>query len=566
MIRRDWWGRRNAPTTTGPNGPAAPNGSARPSGSVLPNGSAPPNGSTPPTTTAPVPGPGGVAAELDHSGSDRRRALRQRFSTLSATLGGPVDRDDAPISAGGRGTAELLTELTAVIGPDPAVERIWLLLAVLTGNLPTPEQVRAAHRAAALDGPIAAIVLALQEVPAAGEFPPVTVVADRVVVDVHNTAQADFVTGIQRVTREATRRWTAEHRPLLIGWRPDLRSIRALSIPEARRACWGGPAVPIPAGDAVIVPWNCTYLLPELAAEVTRTAYLQALAQYSTSTLNIVGYDLVPMTTAETSHIGLIPGFSRNLAAARYARTVVPISAGAAGEYLGWREMLTGTGLAGPEIVEVVLPGQAPPADPAATRRAVDRLTVGGLPMVLVVGSHEPRKNHLAVLHAAELLWREDLAFSLTFIGGNSWNSEWFQAGLKRAREAGRPVETLSAVDDDLLFGAYRCARFTVFPSINEGFGLPVAESLACGTPVITSRYGSLAEIAQQGGVVLVDPRDDHDIAAAMRSLLTDDARYAELAEQARTRPERTWDTYARDSWAELVAPRSPRTLTGAHR
>lgn len=551
MMRRERWGRRNVPASAGPTGSAIATGSAGSNGSAL-------------QTSTPAPGPAGLATDVDHSGSDRRRALRQRFETVSLTLGAPTEIDDTSDEPGRRSTADLLTELAGAIGSDPTVDRIWLVLAVLTGNLPTPEQVRAAHRAAALDGPAAAISLALQEVPATGDFPPVTVVVDRVVVDVHHTAQADFVTGIQRVTREATRRWMAEHRPLLIGWRPDLRSIRALSIAEARRACWGGPAVPIPAGDAVVVPWNCTYVLPELAAEVTRTAYLQALAQYSTSTLNIVGYDLVPMTTAETSHIGLIPGFSRNLAAARYARTVVPISAGAAGEYLGWREMLTGTGLAGPEIVEVVLPGQAPPADPAATGRAADRFTVGGLPMVLVVGSHEPRKNHLAVLHAAELLWREGLSFSLTFLGGNSWNSEWFQAGLQRARDAGRPVETLSAADDDLLFGAYRSARFTVFPSINEGFGLPVAESLACGTPVITSRYGSLAEIAQQGGVVLIDPRDDHDIAAAMRSLLTDDAWYTELAAQASNRPERTWDTYARESWAELVAPRPPRTLTGA--
>ena len=510
-----------------------------------------------------------LAADIDRSAADRSRALRRRISTVSATLGGPGNgrADEERGADEERSTAELVAELSDRLGPAPAVEPIWLVLAVLAGELPTPEQVRAAHRAAALDGPVAALALAMAQVPAqvpaTDAFPQVTVVADRVVVDVHHTAQADFVTGIQRVTREVTRRWMAEYRPLLIGWRPDLHSIRALSGAEARRACWGGPAVPVPTDDAVVVPWNCTYVLPELAAEVTRTGYLQALAEYSTSTLNIVGYDLVPMTTAETSHIGLIPGFSRNLAAARYARTVVPISAGAAGEYLGWREMLTGTGLPGPDIVEVVLPGQAPPEDAAATRRAADRLCLGGLPMVLVVGSHEPRKNHLAVLHAAELLWREGVAFSLTFIGGNSWNSEWFQVGLERARSAGRPVETISAADDDLLFGAYRSARCTVFPSVNEGFGLPVAESLACGTPVITSRYGSMAEIAQQGGVLLVDPRDDHDIAAAMRSLLTDDARHADLADQARRRPERTWDDYARECWTELVAQRSPRTLTG---
>ncbi len=490
----------------------------------------------------------------------RQRAMVQRLTELVSAL-----EEGGSAAAGLPATVAGLVDRLLPHLADPDHARIWLLLAVLQANLPTPEAVVAAHRVAALDGPPAV----LAHVATSGSLGPgqsgpyldVTVVTGRVLVDVHHTSQTDFATGIQRVTREATRRWMSWHRPLLVGWRPELSSLRALSGPEAKRACWGGPPVPIPDHDAVVVPFHCTYVLPELAAEVTRTTFLQGLAQYSSNTLNVIGYDLVPMTTAETSHIGLIPGFSRNLAAARYARVVVPISAGAAGEYRGWRMMLAGTGLPGPEIVEVPLPAQAPDRDEAATARARDRLTLGSMPMVLVVGSHEPRKNHVAVLHAAELLWREGLAFSLTFIGGNSWNSEAFGQNLARLQSTGRPVEAISAADDELLFGGYRSARFTVFPSINEGFGLPVTESLSCGTPVITSRYGSMAEIAADGGALLVNPRDDHDLTDAMRRLLTDDELHAELAAQARARPARTWDDYARATWALLVPGAHERTL-----
>ena len=481
----------------------------------------------------------------------RQDAVGQRLAELVAVLdpSAPAERP--------AGLADLLERLLPLLA-DADHSRIWLLLAVLQGNLPSPEAVLATYRVAVLDGALAAVAhVADTGILASGQngpYPEVRVVTGRVLVDVHHTAQTDFATGIQRVTREATRRWMQWHQPLLLGWRPELSSLRALSGPEAKRACWGGPPVPIPDGDPVVVPWQCTYVLPELAAEVTRTTFLQALAQYSTNTLNVIGYDLVPVTTAETSHIGLIPGFSRNLAAVRHARVVVPISAGAAGEYRGWRMMLSGTGLPGPEIVEVLLPAQAPVEDEAATARARDRLTLGSVPMVLVVGSHEPRKNHVAVLHAAELLWREGLTFSLAFIGGNSWNSEAFQADLGRLKAAGRPVEAISAADDDLLFGGYRSARFTVFPSLNEGFGLPVTESLSCGTPVITSRYGSMAEIAAEGGALLVDPRDDHDLTDAMRRLLTDPSLHAELVAQARARPVRTWDEYARETWSLLVS------------
>jgi glycosyltransferase involved in cell wall biosynthesis len=173
--------------------------------------------------------------------------------------------------------------------------------------------------------------------------------------------------------------------------------------------------------------------------------------------------------------------------------------------------------------------------------------------MVLCVGSHEPRKNHLAVLHAAELLWRQGLEFSLVFVGGNAWNSGRFHRRLAELQAADRPVEAALGVTDDTLWALYRLARCTVFPSLNEGFGLPVAESLAIGTPVVTSDFGSMLEIGARGGALHVNPRDDHAIAAAIRTLLTDDQTHARLVRQAAARPSRNWEDYARETWEFMV-------------
>ncbi|WP_029138216.1 glycosyltransferase family 4 protein [Nakamurella lactea] len=459
---------------------------------------------------------------------------------------------------GAKNTASLVARLQDLLTPmDP--EKTWLTLAVLEGKLPDTARVIAIHRAAELDGVLAALRAGLWNGPLprlldAGPWRQVSVVTDRVVVDVHHTSRTDFATGIQRVTREATRRWAADHRPLMIGWTDDLTAMRALSAAEAHRAFWGGPPVTIPENDPLVVPWGCRYLLPELAAEVERTGRVQALAKYSRSTFGAIGYDLVPVTTAETAHHGLIPGFTRNLVALRGAAVVVPISHAAAGEYRGWRKMLDSIDVQGPRIEPVVLASE-PPA-PSRTRRKIagERLLLGELPMVLVVGSHEPRKNHVAVLHAAEVLWREGLRFSLTFIGGNAWNSDIFTADLQKLQLAGRPVETISAAKDDLLWGAYELARFTVFPSVNEGFGLPIVESLSVGTPVITSNFGSMKEIADAGGgALLVNPRDDASIVEAMRTLLVDDALLDELGRQALAREQRTWDQYARETWEALM-------------
>jgi glycosyltransferase involved in cell wall biosynthesis len=217
--------------------------------------------------------------------------------------------------------------------------------------------------------------------------------------------------------------------------------------------------------------------------------------------------------------------------------------------------MLRSVGAEGPAITADLLPAEVPPATPEALEEARERLTVPGMPMVLCVGTHEPRKNHLALLHAAELLWREGVRFNLVLVGGRSWNDWRFREALAAAQAAGRPVETATSVSDEVLWAAYRVARCLVFPSLNEGFGLPVAEALACGTPVVTSAYGSMAEIGADGGALLADPRDDHALAAAMRALLTDDGAHRDLVTAARARPGRSWDDYARDVWSALTGP-----------
>lgn len=197
----------------------------------------------------------------------------------------------------------------------------------------------------------------------------------------------------------------------------------------------------------------------------------------------------------------------------------------------------------------------------AALAEAGELLPAVDGPVVLCVGSHEPRKNHLTVLHAAELLWREGLQFSLLFVGGHGWRAEQFTDRVVQLQAAGRPVRSVRALPDDLLWAAYVLARVVVFPSLNEGFGLPVAEALASGTPVITSDFGSMREIASEGGAVLVDPRDDHALRDALRLVLTDETVHAQLSEQARLRPGRTWEHYAGQTWDYLVAGTTPADL-----
>ena len=323
---------------------------------------------------------------------------------------------------------------------------------------------------------------------------------------------------------------------------------------EAPRQRGGGH----PARERVVVPWRGTYVLPELAIQPRRCAGLQALAEHSPTRCGVIGFDCVPLTSPETSARGFAAVFALNLAAVAHFDRVVAISEAAAVEYRGWRRMLGGAGLPGPEVTPLALPEHAPTASEEDLERARRRFMIADLPFVLCVGSHEPRKNHLAVLHAAELLWRRGLRFSLTFVGGNSWKNDDFRSTLRRLVAEGRPVESVSRLDDSTLWAAYRLARCTLFPSLNEGFGLPVAESLSAGTPAITSQFGSMAEIAAGGGALLVDPRDDADLAAALERLLVDDELHARLVAEASSRRPTGWMQYAEALWTQMHADGQP--------
>lgn len=435
--------------------------------------------------------------------------------------------------------------------------QVWLALAVLSGRLPDETTVVEVARAGEFDGP-APLAAAVERTTDAESMTWEVRVARGTLVDVAHTVSTPLMTGIQRVARETARRWLERDDVTPVSWTPGFAALRELTAAEHELLVSGRAAAEelAPGPDdalTVVVPWHGTYLVPELGAEPGRTSALLSLARFSTNATGAIGFDLVPITTAETTQLGFAAVFARNLAAVRYFDRVAAISDAARTEYEGWRSMLAAVGLPGPGIASVPLPVHAAEPDADEARRARTGFLVGDLPLVLVVGSHEPRKNHLAVLHAAELLWREGLEFSLSFVGGNAWGSEQFQATMAALQAAGRPVDSRRGLSDGELWAAYRLARFTVFPSLNEGFGLPVAESLAVGTPVVTSAFGSMAELAAEGGAVTADPRDDHALAAAMRRLLTDDGALATLRAEARARPPRTWEQYADEAWAWLT-------------
>lgn len=165
--------------------------------------------------------------------------------------------------------------------------------------------------------------------------------------------------------------------------------------------------------------------------------------------------------------------------------------------------------------------------------------------VVLCVATLEARKNHLALLAAAEGLWNEGVAFDLELIGRTTrhWG-ESVIAEIERLKKTGRSVRWQMHVDNHRLARAYENCRFTVFPSLVEGFGLPILESLWHGKPCICGDHGAIAETAAGGGCRTIDVTRADAIADAMRELLTNEQVVAQLAREAAARNFPTWNDY----------------------
>lgn len=156
---------------------------------------------------------------------------------------------------------------------------------------------------------------------------------------------------------------------------------------------------------------------------------------------------------------------------------------------------------------------------PATAKDDLQVLAQYGLqaPYILAIGNIHPRKNLARVLEAYCQLCTRDAAMPrMVWIGLPRWKSAHL---IREALEAG--VILPGYVPPDDLPALYRGAAVFIYPSLYEGFGLPVLEAMACGTPVICSNTSSLPEVAD-GAALMVDPYDVSALARALRQILAD--------------------------------------------
>ena len=170
-------------------------------------------------------------------------------------------------------------------------------------------------------------------------------------------------------------------------------------------------------------------------------------------------------------------------------------------------------------------------------------------PFILGVGTLQPRKNFAGLIAAyAPLRQRARAAASLVIVGQRAGSTTGIFAAVA---ELGleEQVRFLGFVADEDLPALYTLADVFAFPSFYEGFGIPILEAMACGTPVVASNASSLPEVVGDAGL-LVTPEDTEALAEALERALEDSALRATLIARGQEQARRfTWERPRSSSW-----------------
>jgi len=291
--------------------------------------------------------------------------------------------------------------------------------------------------------------------------------------------------------------------------------------------------------------WAVPRILARLRADLYHSPYYLMPYRVGRPTVLTV-YDLIPLLLPRQStwRARLLFRWALTLAL-RTARQVITISWSTANDLKRYLRVPAGQ--------VSVIPGAPdptfyprPPAEVAAVRRKY------GLPapFVLYVGSNKPHKNLPRLIEAWSLLTPHVSHFTFhasrfTLVIAGVWDPRYPEPRLLAERLGLENVRWLGPVPEADLPALYSAATLFVFPSLYEGFGLPVLEAMACGVPVIGSNTSSLPEVTGDAAL-LVDPADVGALAAAITDLLENESRREEMRGRGLQQAARfSWDRTA---------------------
>jgi FkbM family methyltransferase len=393
---------------------------------------------------------------------------------------------------------------------------------------------------------------------------------------VDHTVLCPTNTGMQRVTRQLARALLNVNEKLIfVKWDKTLDRLVLVSTEDLMHlAKWGGPSLSehakaetgyLPEGSASQVIEGNDFsdsnwlVVPEVThinyhqRQLTLDVILAAKRAYLRTAF--VFYDAIPLRRTELA--AMSSGHEAYMRQLLQADLILPISKWSGQDLQDF--LMTHEGVAQdslPTIQALLLPAQVPGQDRVQNQRT--DISPPSKKQILCVGSIDERKNQIALAQAFNHLAEQGLTedWQLIFIGNlNPVLSKEFHALITASRNS---ISWLGNCSDEELEKQYQDCTFTVFPSVEEGFGLPVAESLWLGKPCLCANFGPMAEIAEGGGCLTLNMHQRSAIEEGLQKLMHDSALRDKLIHEATTRILQDWLTYGRAFTAIMQAKVTP--------
>jgi glycosyltransferase involved in cell wall biosynthesis len=373
-------------------------------------------------------------------------------------------------------------------------------------------------------------------------------------LDVSSSCKSPLPTGVQRVVRGIFRGLKKHGRVVPLVWQEKLGTycrlslnqhahLRGLSLFPGEQRVFSGLSKTSqflanrlrPFDVARVIREGDFWIQPEIYQDGRIEWTRRNLPEWPGVKKVTVVHDALNWSHPHLSATGRLRRFEDYLETSALYDRVIPVS-----EYTSqafdqfWKEHH----LEAPEtkVVHPVLGWKKRPASRSSNHRQLVLPYISGL---------EPRKNHFALLDACAGLWDEGYEFKLVLVG-----KEAPSQGRPIARKIhmlirqGRNVVWHPQLSDFAIRRLYRNALFTLYPSMQEGFGIPILESLWFGTPCLCHTDGAMAEVARGGGCHQVDVRTVETLQDGLRDLMGNRSLVRRLKREADDRQFLQWDTF----------------------
>lgn len=373
-----------------------------------------------------------------------------------------------------------------------------------------------------------------------------------IVIDVTNATKDSANSGVIRVTRRLCRQLQNYVKPVFVVWDSKLKAYIFPTEAEYRQLSqFNGPVIskdlPCSVNEKSFLSNylkklenNLTWLLLTETIYEVNGKLIRSYARKENISLAAIFYDAIPIIQPNLcKDIAIRENHANYMKGLSHCDLIIPISV-FSGNCL--KNFWSQEKLVGCSVEPNLLPGEF---GGFPRNYQLGNLLINEI-KILCVSTLEPRKNHYQLIYACQLLQVKypKLNWSLILVGNRYAGGDDIVEFVQKSCDENTKIRWLGVVDDATLHELYDQCTFTVYPSVIEGFGMPIMESLWHGRPCICYEQGVMAEIASEGGCLTTNVTQEESLAEAIYRLATDHNLYEKLSREAVSRSIKTWDEY----------------------